>query len=274
MGNLCPCWNPEGSSSLSHSYSSIPDSDDDSAFINQKSHDGLLLQQKPSSLSIQPTSSTAEKHQSTSSSSSSASPHTSTSISSSSSSSSSSTATSSIENNTSVFRSFPDKNEIEKEYDMNTPVFKGMIVQQKFFNKSSYDPKFVWINLNTRSLCLSEHSVKERRHKEANIADITGVLAGPPEKYKATNSGNANGNDGNLTLNPDLCLSIKFVRGGGIDLQFQSIAERDTWYTILTRLILQEKELRKSASSLSSSALSSINPTSTTTSATSGNKSQ
>jgi hypothetical protein len=264
MGNLCPCWNPEGSASSSHSYSSIPDSDADAAFIHQKSHDGLLRQQKPSPLSIQSSSSSAEKQQSTSSSSSSSSHPT----------SSSSTTTPSNENSTSVFRSFPDKNEIEKEYDMNSAVFKGMIVQQKFFNKSSYDPKFVWINLNTRSLCLSEHSVKERRHKEANIADITGVLAGPPEKYKASNSGNNSGNDGNHTLNPDLCLSIKFVRGGGIDLQFQSIAERDTWYTILTRLILQEKELRKSASSLSSSALSSINSTTTTTSSNAGNKFQ
>lgn len=151
----------------------------------------------------------------------------------------------------SVFRQIPDPQESEKEYDLNSPVFKGMVVQQKFFNKSSYDPKFVWINLSTRSLCLSEHSIKERRHKEANIADITGVIAGPPEKYKA--SVNANGET--VPLSPELCLSVKFVRGGGIDLQFQTTQERDSWYQVITRLILQEKELRRSTSGLTTGAL-------------------
>ena len=148
----------------------------------------------------------------------------------------------------------PDKDN-ELEFDPNASIFRGMVVQQKFFNKSSYDPKFVWVNLQTRSLCLSEHSIKERRHKEANIADITGVIAGPPEKYKA--SVNTNGEA--TPLNGELCLSVKFVRGGGIDLQFPSTQERDNWYQVLTRLILQEKELRRSSSGIAVPSGSTLN---------------
>lgn len=123
------------------------------------------------------------------------------------------------------------------EFDMNSPVFKGAVVQQKFFNKSTYDPKFAWINLKSRSLCLSEHMTKERRHKEASLGDVTGVIAGPPEKYKAIIG--ANGEPQHL--DPNLCLSVKFVRGGGIDLKFQTMEERDLWSHVIMRLIAQPR---------------------------------
>jgi hypothetical protein len=153
-----------------------------------------------------------------------------------------------------IFRNFPDSDN-EKEFDENLPVFKGLVVQQKFFNKSTYDPKFVWINLVARTLCLSEHTVKERRHKEALLADITGVIAGPPEKYKAQVSPS---NEESAILNADLCLSVKFVRGGGIDLKFQTVEERNTWYQVITRLILQEKELHRISSGVVTSSSASI----------------
>ena len=123
------------------------------------------------------------------------------------------------------------------EFDMNSPVFKGAVVQQKFFNKSTYDPKFAWINVKSRSLCLSEHMTKERRHKEASLGDVTGVIAGPPEKYKAIIG--ANGDPQHL--DPNLCLSVKFVRGGGIDLKFSTMEERDLWSHVIMRLIAQPR---------------------------------
>lgn len=123
------------------------------------------------------------------------------------------------------------------EFDLNSPVFKGAVVQQKFFNKSTYDPKFAWINVKSRSLCLSEHMTKERRHKEASLGDVTGVIAGPPEKYKAIIG--ANGDPQHL--DPNLCLSVKFVRGGGIDLKFSTMEERDLWSHVIMRLIAQPR---------------------------------
>lgn len=215
----CPCLY----SDQSHQYSSIPDSD-----VEFTTTDGNSLQSNnKTSLSNSP----GQKASST--------PATSL----------SSSSSGPAQADQAVFHQMPDR-ESEKEYDMNSSVFKGMVVQQKFFNKSSYDPKFVWINIQTRSLCLSEHSIKERRHKEANIADITGVIAGPPEKYKAT----VNTNGETIPLNSDLCLSVKFVRGGGIDLQFPTMQDRDNWYQVLTRLILQEKELRRTSSGLTATA--------------------
>jgi hypothetical protein len=74
---------------------------------------------------------------------------------------------------------------------------------------------------------------KERRHKEASIGDVTGVICGPPEKYKATLGGNGEP----LPLDPNLCLSVKFIRGGGIDLKFTTTKERDDWADVILRLI-------------------------------------
>jgi hypothetical protein len=119
------------------------------------------------------------------------------------------------------------------DFDLNSTVFKGCVVQQKFFNKSTYEAKFAWINLKSKALCLSEHMTKERKHKEASIADVTGVICGPPEKYKAA----VNNIGEPLALDPNLCLSVKFVRGGGIDLKFSSMRERDDWADVVLRLI-------------------------------------
>lgn len=38
-------------------------------------------------------------------------------------------------------------------------------------------------------------------------------------------------------------LSVLFVRGGGIDLRFQSKEDRDLWYSTLRRLVTQQREL-------------------------------
>jgi enolase len=71
---------------------------------------------------------------------------------------------------------------------------------------------------------------KERRHKEASLADVTSVVSGPPAKSK--------GNTGNEILG-DLCLTVNFKRGGGIDLQFKSREERDSWYNTLLKIVAE-----------------------------------
>ncbi len=141
-----------------------------------------------------------------------------------------------------VFHSVLDENDrklAEKQYDEDLPVFKGCVVEQKFSNKSSYDTKFAWINIEARSLNLSEHMTKERRHKEASLVDVVSVSAGPPEKFKSTVS--ANGTPVEFKES-HLCLSVKFVRGGGIDLKFKTEEDRDSWHDVITMIVLQQKE--------------------------------
>ena len=123
------------------------------------------------------------------------------------------------------------------DLDLNSPVFKGTTAMQKFSNKSTYDQKFVWINIHARTMNLSEYSSKEKRHKEASIGDIVNVVAGPPEKYKA--AVDENGNTEKLSIGQ--CLSVTFVRGGGIDLRFATEAERDAWYIALTKLMANHR---------------------------------
>ena len=77
---------------------------------------------------------------------------------------------------------------------------------------------------------MSQHVTKERRHKEASLADVTSVVAGPPAKSK--------GHVGNEVLG-DLCLTVNFKRGGGIDLQFRSKEERDSWYNTLLNIVAE-----------------------------------
>ena len=136
----------------------------------------------------------------------------------------------------------PDHSLGENQFDKDSLVFKGTAVEQKFFNKSTYDPKFMWVNLKSRTLCLSEHNSRDRSHKEASLADVSGVIAGPPVRLKAPL-----GADGQpILVNYDMCMSIKFVRGGGIDVKFQSVADRDLWLKTMVRIISQQKELEKS----------------------------
>jgi hypothetical protein len=129
------------------------------------------------------------------------------------------------------------------DLDLSSPVFKGTTAMQKFSNKSTYDQKYVWINIQNRTLNLSEYSSKEKRHKEASIGDIVNVVAGPPEKYKAV----ADEKGETEKLNIGQCLSVTFVRGGGIDLKFLTEAERDAWYIALTKLMANHRAAQEAA---------------------------
>lgn len=134
-----------------------------------------------------------------------------------------------------AFHVVPDDRTVLELFDSNSSVFKVSSLEQKFTNKSSYDNKFAWISANTRTLNLSDHASKERRHKEASLTDVVSVIAGPPDKYKPKGGEVPN-------LNPNHCLSIKFIRGGGIDLKFKTKEERDSWYKVISELVMQQKK--------------------------------
>ena len=82
---------------------------------------------------------------------------------------------------------------------------------------------------------MSQHMSKERRHREASLADVTDVVAGPPAKRK-----HVEGEDESVFT--ENCLTINFKRGGGIDLQFKNEEERDEWFDALTKILQQLKQ--------------------------------
>jgi hypothetical protein len=97
------------------------------------------------------------------------------------------------------------------------PVLDGIFVQQKFTSKTSYSRMYVWINLETFTIHMSEHGSKERKHKEASLSDVTKVEPGLPAK------GDSKESDKHTSL------TITFKRGGGIDLKFDNQEIRDMW---------------------------------------------
>lgn len=113
-----------------------------------------------------------------------------------------------------------------EKYDQSESPFAGLELDLKFTSKSSYEKKFVWLNSYSHTIHMSLSQVKEKRHKEASLADVTQIIAGPPNKCK------------DLTpAHESLCLTVNFKRGGGIDLKFTSEAQRDLWYKMLNALV-------------------------------------
>lgn len=113
--------------------------------------------------------------------------------------------------------------ELEQHFDLNSTVFTGSEMLQKFTNKSVYDRRFVWLNLKSRTIHMSQHMTKERRHKEASLNDVTSVIFGPPLKSK-------------IPINDKQCLTVHFKKGGGIDLLLASEAECLLWFSVLNRI--------------------------------------
>ena len=107
-------------------------------------------------------------------------------------------------------------------------VFDIIELEQKFTSKQLYEKKFVWVQLGSRSIHMSDYSSKERRHKEASLTDVTDVVIGLPKKFKE-----------GLVPSKDECLTVVFKRGGGIDLKFPSQTERDIWHETLLKIVSQ-----------------------------------
>jgi hypothetical protein len=112
-------------------------------------------------------------------------------------------------------------------------VYNGMIVDQKFTSNFTFEQKFLWINPDNKTLHMSIYETKERRHKEASLADVIGVERAAPVKFKKQVEDEAD-------QTAELYCTVKFVRGGGIDLRFKTIEERDQWYRTL--LLYVEKK--------------------------------
>ena len=121
--------------------------------------------------------------------------------------------------------------DLENQIDKNADVFTGIPVQQKFSNRSLYENRFVWVKLKTRTIHLSEHMTRERRHKEARLQEVISIYAGPPKKPLSKSDA-----DG------DLCLTVHFRHGGGIDLKFQTREQRDRWHHYLKKIVEKNPE--------------------------------
>jgi len=122
-------------------------------------------------------------------------------------------------------RDIPTKTykDLENELNLNADVFLGAPVQVKFTNRALYEPRFVWVKLKSRTIHVSEHMTKTRAHKEAMLDDVVSIRPGPPKKPLSK----ALGED-------EICLSIGFNGGGGIDLKFKTNDERQRWAQYLS----------------------------------------
>jgi len=142
------------------------------------------------------------------------------------------------------YQSLHDNNQLDKIEEIGEPeqmpvelnlysnVFSGAEVLQKFHNSVQYTSRFVWLNAVTGTIHMSQHMSKDRRHREANLAEVTDVVVGPPAKRKQLE-----GEDESIYSKN--CLTINFKKGGGIDLQLKSEVERDEWLDALTKILLQ-----------------------------------
>ena len=107
-------------------------------------------------------------------------------------------------------------------------VFEIHELEQKFTSKQLYEKKFVWLQLASHSIHMSEYPSKDRRHKEASLSDVTDILHGLPKKYKE-----------GLIPQKDFCLTVVFKRGGGIDLKFDNKDICNIWYNALQTIVKQ-----------------------------------
>lgn len=82
---------------------------------------------------------------------------------------------------------------------------------------------------------MSEHMNKNRRHKEASLANVTSIIAGQPVKRKRKPQSQNDADSEDFSN----CLTINFKRGGGVDFQFKSAQERDLWHENLAMIVQQ-----------------------------------
>jgi hypothetical protein len=98
---------------------------------------------------------------------------------------------------------------IVQSLDSNSPVIQGAIIKQKFSStkNSVFEDRFVWVDIATQTIHLSTFPNKERRHKEANLSDVTRIIAEIPSMYDSTSTP-----DGEKNLK-DRCITIDFRKG-------------------------------------------------------------
>lgn len=116
-------------------------------------------------------------------------------------------------------------------------VLTGTFVEMKFSNTTARRG-LIWLNCASRSICLTKHATRDRSHKQARLKDIVAV-----DMYPSTFSTEI-GPDGEAGC----CLRLSFLRGGEVELKFQSAADRDDWQFALFYLLdglQKEEEARK-----------------------------
>ena len=66
-----------------------------------------------------------------------------------------------------------DEPHVADMYNQNLSPFTGLQIDLKFTSKSSYENKFVWLNSTSKTIHMSVHQTKEKRHKEASLTDVS-----------------------------------------------------------------------------------------------------
>ena len=61
-------------------------------------------------------------------------------------------------------------------YNQNLSPFTGLSIELKFTSKSSYEDKFVWLNSTSKTIHMSTHQTKEKRHKEASLTAVSSYI--------------------------------------------------------------------------------------------------
>ena len=61
----------------------------------------------------------------------------------------------------------------DDKHDQERLPHKGCRIQTKFTSKATYESRFVWLNSTTKTIHMSTHDVKDKRHKEASLADVS-----------------------------------------------------------------------------------------------------
>ena len=59
------------------------------------------------------------------------------------------------------------------KYNQELSTFIGSQLELKFTSKSGYEDKFVWLNSTSKTIHMSVHTTKEKRHKEASLGDVS-----------------------------------------------------------------------------------------------------
>ena len=65
----------------------------------------------------------------------------------------------------------------DDKHDQKLLPFRGCRIQTKFTSKATYESRFVWLNSTTKTIHMSTHDQKDKRHKEASLADVSAYLA-------------------------------------------------------------------------------------------------
>jgi len=119
--------------------------------------------------------------------------------------------------------------DLVKSLDANSTVFLGTVVMEKYIKESKLEEKFVWVDVSNHTLHMSTYlHNKTKHHKEASLASIVSIKAGPPRKI-----------DPNSDVNTaNRCITINFKRGGGVDFLFATEEERNLWYETLGKIII------------------------------------